>query len=71
MRCSLLEFTLHSPFDATGDQPQAIEKLAQGLDLGFEEQRPQGMQELRIVDAALGNNAPLYGAAEYALDRLG
>ncbi|MDO4812697.1 MAG: excinuclease ABC subunit UvrB [Eubacteriales bacterium] len=33
-----MEFKLHSPFDATGDQPQAIEKLVQGIKNGLDEQ---------------------------------
>ena len=33
-----MDFKLHAPYVPTGDQPQAIEKLANGLDLGFEEQ---------------------------------
>ena len=33
-----MDFKLHAPYQPTGDQPQAIEKLAAGLDLGFEEQ---------------------------------
>ena len=33
-----MDFKLHAPYAPTGDQPQAIEKLANGLDLGFEEQ---------------------------------
>jgi excinuclease ABC subunit B len=33
-----LEFRLHAPFQATGDQPQAIEALSQGVRLGLPEQ---------------------------------
>ena len=33
-----MDFKLHAPYAPTGDQPQAIETLAQGLDLGLEEQ---------------------------------
>ena len=33
-----MDFKLHAPYAPTGDQPQAIEKLAQGLELGLEEQ---------------------------------
>ena len=33
-----MDFKLHAPYQPTGDQPQAIEKLAGGLELGFEEQ---------------------------------
>lgn len=33
-----MEFKLHSPFGATGDQPQAIEKLVQGVRNGLDEQ---------------------------------
>ena len=32
------KFILHSPFKACGDQPQAIEKLAEGLENGLREQ---------------------------------
>jgi len=32
------DFKLHAPYQPTGDQPQAIEKLAQGLELGLQEQ---------------------------------
>ncbi len=33
-----MDFKLHAPYKPTGDQPQAIEKLARGVELGFEEQ---------------------------------
>ena len=33
-----MDFKLHAPYTPTGDQPQAIEKLANGLNLGLEEQ---------------------------------
>ena len=33
-----MDFKLHAPFDATGDQPQAIEKLVQGVKVGLDEQ---------------------------------
>ena len=33
-----MDFKLHSPFDATGDQPEAIEKLVQGVKNGLDEQ---------------------------------
>ena len=33
-----MEFKLHAPFKPTGDQPQAIEKLARGVELGLDEQ---------------------------------
>ena len=33
-----MDFKLHAPFDATGDQPQAIEKLVQGVKAGLDEQ---------------------------------
>ena len=33
-----MDFKLHAPYQPTGDQPQAIEKLVRGLNLGFEEQ---------------------------------
>ena len=33
-----MDFKLHAPYTPTGDQPQAIEKLAQGIELGLEEQ---------------------------------
>ncbi len=33
-----MDFRLHSAFQPTGDQPQAIEKLVQGLELGLSEQ---------------------------------
>ena len=33
-----MDFKLHAPYAPTGDQPQAIEKLAGGLELGLEEQ---------------------------------
>ena len=33
-----MDFKLHSPFDATGDQPEAIEKLVQGVQNGLDEQ---------------------------------
>ncbi len=33
-----MDFKLHAPYTPTGDQPQAIEKLASGLELGLEEQ---------------------------------
>ena len=33
-----MEFKLHAPFAATGDQPQAIDALARGVELGIDEQ---------------------------------
>ena len=33
-----MDFKLHAPFDATGDQPEAIEKLVQGVKNGLDEQ---------------------------------
>ena len=33
-----MDFRLHAPYQPTGDQPQAIETLVQGLDLGLSEQ---------------------------------
>ncbi len=33
-----MEFRLHAPYQPTGDQPQAIDTLVQGLDLGLAEQ---------------------------------
>ena len=33
-----MQFKLHAPFEATGDQPQAIEKLASGVRCGLDEQ---------------------------------
>ncbi|MBQ5738917.1 MAG: excinuclease ABC subunit UvrB [Oscillospiraceae bacterium] len=33
-----MDFKLHAPVDATGDQPQAIEALARGVELGIDEQ---------------------------------
>ena len=33
-----MDFKLHAPYSATGDQPEAIEKLTQGLKNGMREQ---------------------------------
>ena len=33
-----MDFRLHAPYEPTGDQPQAIDKLVRGLDLGLAEQ---------------------------------
>ena len=33
-----MDFKLHSPYKPTGDQPQAIETLARGLEMGLDEQ---------------------------------
>ena len=33
-----MDFKLHAPFDATGDQPEAIEKLVAGVNMGLDEQ---------------------------------
>lgn len=33
-----MEFKLHAPFQPTGDQPEAIEALARGVELGIDEQ---------------------------------
>lgn len=38
-----MEFKLHAPFKPTGDQPQAIDMLVNGLALGFEEQTLLGV----------------------------
>ena len=32
------EFKVHSPYEPSGDQPQAIEKLASGVEAGLDEQ---------------------------------
>jgi len=33
-----VDFKLHAPFEATGDQPEAIDRLARGVELGLDEQ---------------------------------
>ena len=33
-----MDFKLHAPFQPTGDQPEAIEKLTRGVELGLDEQ---------------------------------
>jgi len=38
-----VDFELHAPFEATGDQPQAIEKLAEGIRRGDREQTLLGI----------------------------
>ncbi|MBQ6802042.1 MAG: DEAD/DEAH box helicase family protein, partial [Oscillospiraceae bacterium] len=38
-----LDFKLVSPFKATGDQPQAIEKLVEGINRGDREQTLLGI----------------------------
>ena len=38
-----MDFKLHSPFQPTGDQPQAIEGLVEGLELGLSEQTLLGV----------------------------
>nr|HXK77540.1 excinuclease ABC subunit UvrB [Oscillospiraceae bacterium] len=38
-----MDFELHAPFEATGDQPQAIEKLAEGIRRGDREQTLLGI----------------------------
>ena len=37
------QFKVHSEYSPAGDQPQAIEKLAQGVDLGLREQVLKGV----------------------------
>ena len=37
------EFKVVSPFDPSGDQPEAIDAIAQGIELGLEEQTLQGV----------------------------
>ena len=32
------DFKVHSPYEPSGDQPQAIEKLASGVEAGLDEQ---------------------------------
>lgn len=41
------QFKLHSKFKPTGDQPQAIEKLARGVLDGMKEQTLMGVTGLR------------------------
>lgn len=41
------QFKLHSKFKPTGDQPQAIEKLARGVLDGMKEQTLMGGHRLR------------------------
>ena len=36
-------FVLHSPYKPTGDQPQAIEKLVDGVKKGYMEQSLMGV----------------------------
>lgn len=36
-------FVLHSPFSPTGDQPEAIEQLAEGVRRGYKEQTLKGV----------------------------
>ena len=38
-----MEFKLHSEYQPTGDQPQAIEALSRGVELGLEEQTLLGV----------------------------
>ncbi len=38
-----MDFELHAPFQPTGDQPQAIETLVKGLEMGLEEQTLLGV----------------------------
>ena len=33
-----MEFKLHAPFEPTGDQPEAIKALVDGLNMGLDEQ---------------------------------
>ena len=33
-----MDFKLHAPYSATGDQPEAIAALARGVELGLDEQ---------------------------------
>ena len=33
-----MDFKLHAPYSATGDQPEAIRKLTEGVRLGLDEQ---------------------------------
>ena len=37
------KFVLHAPYKPTGDQPQAIEKLVQGINIGDKEQTLLGV----------------------------
>ena len=37
------KFVLHSEFQPTGDQPEAIKKLTQGVELGLREQTLLGV----------------------------
>ena len=37
------DFKLKAPFQATGDQPQAIDKLVRGLEMGLTEQTLLGV----------------------------
>ncbi len=39
----MTDFELHAPFEPTGDQPQAIEKLVEGIDAGFKHQTLLGV----------------------------
>ena len=48
-----MEFKLHAPFQATGDQPEAIAQLAAGLKAGLELEMPSsgGVNDQKIVEA--------------------
>ena len=61
-----MEFKLHAPFKPTGDQPEAIEKLAQGVKMGLDEQVLSGaVSAIRHADTLIigGTSLVVYPAA--------
>ena len=43
MKINLMEFKINSDFRLTGDQPQAVDKLVEGLNLGYKQQTLLGV----------------------------
>lgn len=57
-------------FIVTGTVTKAGEHWRAALEVGFEEQALPPMRRAKILDACLGGDAPLVGAAEHLLDSL-
>ncbi len=54
-----MDFKLHAPYSATGDQPEAIRKLTEGVRLGLDEQVLLGVTGSgKTFTMALGHREP-------------
>ena len=63
-----MDFKLHAPYQPTGDQPQAIDALARGLELGFDEQVMLGVTRFAIAIESCEENTQFVVVDDYGAD---